>query len=33
MTAHPGNGVTMRETFLRDGLGRVTDEYRELTGE
>ncbi len=33
MTAHPGNGVTMRETFLRGGLGRVTDEYRELTGE
>ncbi len=33
MTAHPGNGFTMRERFLRDGLGRVTDEFRELTGE
>ncbi len=25
MTAHPGNGYTMRETFLREGIGRVTE--------
>ncbi len=30
MTAHPGNGYTMRETFLREGIGRATEEYRRL---
>ena len=29
MTAHPGNGHAMRETFLREGRGRLTEEYRE----
>ncbi len=33
MTAHAGNGHTMRETFVREGLGRVTDEYRRITGD
>ncbi|MFQ5954746.1 MAG: VOC family protein, partial [Kiloniellales bacterium] len=33
MTARPGNGYTMRETFVKEGLGRVTDEFREITGE
>ena len=30
MTAYPGNGYTMRETFLKEGLGRVTDDYRKM---
>ncbi len=30
MTAHPGNGYTMRETFLKQGIGRVTEEYRRI---
>ncbi len=30
MTAHAGNGHAMRETFLKEGKGRLTDEYREL---
>ena len=30
MVAHPGNGYTMRDTFLRQGLGRLTKEYREI---
>ena len=30
MTAHAGNGHTMRETFLRQGLARDTDEHRRL---
>jgi catechol 2,3-dioxygenase-like lactoylglutathione lyase family enzyme len=32
MTAHGGNGYTMRETFIREGLARPTDEFLELTG-
>ena len=28
MTARPGNGYTMRDTFLRDGVGRTTEAYR-----
>lgn len=31
MTAHPGNGYEMRETFLREGTGRDTKEYQRLT--
>ena len=30
MTAHGGNGYTMRQTFLRDGLARETDEWKAL---
>ncbi len=30
MTAHGGNGHSMRETFLREGLARETDEYKTL---
>ena len=30
MTAHPGNGYTMRETFLRDGHGHLTAEFARL---
>lgn len=30
MTAHAGNGFTMRQTFLRQGLARETAEYRAL---
>ncbi len=30
MTAHPGNGHTMRETFLRLGVGRLTEDYRKI---
>jgi hypothetical protein len=30
MTAHGGNGLTMRETFLREGLARETDEWKAL---
>ncbi len=29
MTAQPGNGHSMRETFLREGLGRLKKEYAE----
>lgn len=32
MTASAGNGYSMRETFLKNGLGRMTDEYLEITG-
>ncbi len=32
MIAHGGNGYTMRETFIREGLARPTDEFLELTG-
>ena len=32
MTAHGGNGYTMRETFIRERLARPTDEFLELTG-
>ena len=31
MTAHPGNGHTMRKTFIRDGRARPTAEFRALT--
>ena len=30
MTAHAGNGHSMRETFLRQGTARDTEEYRQL---
>ena len=30
MTAHPGNGYSMRETFLRAGLARETEEFKAL---
>ena len=30
MTAHAGNGHSMRETFLRLGVARETEEYRQL---
>ncbi len=30
MTAYPGNGHSMRETFLREWLGPVTEEYRKI---
>ena len=30
MTAHGGNGLTMRETFLRDGTAIETDEWKAL---
>jgi catechol 2,3-dioxygenase-like lactoylglutathione lyase family enzyme len=30
MVAHAGNGHTMRESFLRQGLARDTDEYKRL---
>lgn len=30
MIAHPGNGRTMRETFLASGLARETDEWKAL---
>ena len=33
MKARPGNGHSMRETFVKEGLGRLTEEYREITGE
>ena len=33
MTAHPGNGHTMRETFLSQGAARDTAEYRRLLAE
>jgi catechol 2,3-dioxygenase-like lactoylglutathione lyase family enzyme len=33
MKARPGNGYSMRETFVKEGLGRLTAEYREITGE
>ncbi len=33
MTAYPGNGHTMRETFVKQGLGRVTEEYRKAMAE
>ena len=29
MIAHPGNGYTMREVFLREGLGRLKDYFAE----
>ena len=29
MIAHPGNGYTMREVFLREGLGRLKDDFAE----
>jgi catechol 2,3-dioxygenase-like lactoylglutathione lyase family enzyme len=29
-TARPGNGHHMRETFLKEGKARMTDEYRKL---
>jgi len=32
MVAHGGNGYTMRQTFIREGLGRPTDEFLEITG-
>ena len=32
MIAHGGNGYTMRETFIREGLARPTDAFLELTG-
>ncbi len=32
MTASAGNGFEMRESFLKQGLGRMTDEYLEITG-
>ena len=32
MVASAGNGHSMRETFLKNGLGRMTDEYLEITG-
>ncbi len=32
MIAHGGNGYTMRETFIREGLARPTDEFLEITG-
>jgi len=31
MTAHAGNGHAMRAAALRDGTGRLTDDYRALT--
>ena len=33
MTAYPGNGYTMRQTFVKEGLGRVTEEYRKAMAE
>ena len=30
MTAYPGNGYTMRETFLREGNGHLTAEFARL---
>ena len=30
MTAHGGNGLTMRETFLREGTAKETDEWKAL---
>ena len=33
MTARPGNGYTMRETFVTWGLARVTEELRAIGGE
>ncbi len=30
MVASPGNGVSMRDTFLKQGVGRVTKEYRDI---
>ncbi len=30
MTAHAGNGFTMRETFIAEGIARETDEYKAL---
>jgi hypothetical protein len=33
MTARPGKGYSLRETFVQQGLGRLTSEYREITGE
>ena len=30
MTAHDGNGHSMRETFLREGLATETDEWKAL---
>ncbi len=32
MTASARNGFEMRESFLKQGLGRMTDEYLEITG-
>ncbi len=32
MTAHAGNGHAMRETFLREGRGRLTEEYQRIIG-
>ena len=32
MTASAGNGLEMRQSFLKQGLGRMTDEYLEITG-
>ena len=31
MIASAGNGHSMRETFLKNGLGSMTDEYLEIT--
>jgi catechol 2,3-dioxygenase-like lactoylglutathione lyase family enzyme len=33
MTAHGGNGLTMRETFLRDGTAIETDEWKALVAD
>ncbi len=33
MTADAGNGYTMRQTFVKEGLGRVTEEYRKAMAE
>ena len=33
MTAHPGNAYTMRETFVREGIGRLTEEYETIPEE
>ena len=30
MVASPGNGFSMRDTFLKQGVGRVTKEYRDI---
>ncbi len=31
MTAHDGNGRTMRDTFLRNGVAVETEEWKALT--
>ena len=32
MTAHPGNGYTIRDTFVREGTGHLKDDYAKING-